>query len=105
MPSGDIEGHQGSDGRFYVLDFARTFPSEARLVGDPEEKGAFLYKLLRRELLRKNPVPLNPDSFTSTIVLFVSSHSSSVEQPGPESHRARHQHQDCDGSAPDPDHP
>lgn len=64
---GDIEGHRGSDGRFYVLDFARTFPSEARLSGDPEEKGAFLFKLLRRELLKTNDVPLNPDSFTSSL--------------------------------------
>jgi hypothetical protein len=27
----DIEGHKGSDGKYYVLDFARTFPPEAPL--------------------------------------------------------------------------
>jgi hypothetical protein len=35
---GDIEGHKGTDGRYYVLDFARVFPPEARLNGDPSEK-------------------------------------------------------------------
>jgi len=25
---GDIEGHAGEDGRYYVLDFARLFPPE-----------------------------------------------------------------------------
>ena len=49
-----------------MLDFARTFPTEARLADDPLEKGAMLYKLLRPELVKANPVPLNPDSFTRT---------------------------------------
>ena len=35
---GDIEGHKGLDGRYYVLDFARTFPPEGRLTGDPSEQ-------------------------------------------------------------------
>ena len=26
---GDIEGHRGKDGRYYLLDFARTLPPEA----------------------------------------------------------------------------
>jgi hypothetical protein len=30
---GDIECHLGKDGKFYVLDFARTFPPEAILPG------------------------------------------------------------------------
>lgn len=62
---GDIEGHRGSDGLYYVLDFARTFPPEARLLGDPHEKGAVLHKLLRPEFVRDNPKPLNSDAFTS----------------------------------------
>lgn len=28
---GDLEGHLGTDGRFYVLDFARVFPPQALL--------------------------------------------------------------------------
>src|SRR5262245_34355686 len=74
---GDIEGHLGYDSRFYVLDFARTFPPEARLKGDPEERGAPLYKLLRPELVRLNLVPLNPDAFTSANLALVSSTSRS----------------------------
>lgn len=27
----DIEGHKGTDNKYYVLDFARTFPPEAPL--------------------------------------------------------------------------
>jgi hypothetical protein len=26
---GDIEGHKGLDGRYYLLDYARLFPSQA----------------------------------------------------------------------------
>lgn len=39
--AGDIEGHLGYDQRYYVLDFARTFPAEARLAGDPAEPVPF----------------------------------------------------------------
>jgi len=30
---GDIEGHLGRDGKFYLLDFSRLFPPEAPLKG------------------------------------------------------------------------
>lgn len=62
---GDIEGHIGKDNKFYILDFARTFPPEAILPGDKQkEKGRVLYKLLRPELVVSNPIPLSSDAFT-----------------------------------------
>jgi hypothetical protein len=61
---GDIECHLGKDGKFYVLDFARTFPPEAILPGTTPQKGQILFKLLRPELVKSNPVPLSSDSFT-----------------------------------------
>jgi hypothetical protein len=80
---GDLEGHY-AEGSFYILvsishnsplhgdgvltllkDFARLFPPEApSLRAPPSEKRAFLYKLLRPELVLSNPVPLSSDSFT-----------------------------------------
>jgi len=58
----DIEGHQGLDGRYYVVDTARLFPPSTpiRLV-----KGCHLYKLLRPELVRSNPLPLSSDAFAA----------------------------------------
>ncbi|KAL6065225.1 Clu domain-containing protein (Fragment), variant 2 [Balamuthia mandrillaris] len=60
----DIEGHLGRDGRFYVLDYARTFPPEKPSLERRTRKGIILYNLLRPELVRQNPVPLSPDAFT-----------------------------------------
>ena len=40
----DIEGHKGHDGRYYLLDFSRTFPPENP---SPSEKFSHLYKMLR----------------------------------------------------------
>lgn len=40
----DIEGHICSDSRFYVLDFARTFPPTF-----PVQRREYLYKLMRPE--------------------------------------------------------
>ena len=42
----DIEGHCGRDGRFYLIDFARVFPSEY-FTNSTAKPGQFLYKLLR----------------------------------------------------------
>jgi hypothetical protein len=61
---GDIEGHMGLDGRFYLLDFARYMPPEP-----PSAPGSILYKLLRPELVRQFGSafnkPLSPDAFSS----------------------------------------
>lgn len=63
---GDLEGHMGTDGKFYVLDAARTLPPEG-----PDENPEFredrqvYYKLLRPEFVRKWNQPLCSDAFTS----------------------------------------
>lgn len=63
---GDLEGHLGTDGKFYVLDAARTLPPEG-----PDENPEFredrqvYYKLLRPEFVRKWTQPLCSDAFTS----------------------------------------
>lgn len=44
---------------FYVLDTHRLFPPE-----EPIDKKCYLYRLLRPELVKNNPVPLSGDSFS-----------------------------------------
>lgn len=61
---GDIEGHKSREGEFYVVDFARVFPPEAAIPGDPKEPGRILYKLLRPELVSRYPLPLSSDALT-----------------------------------------
>lgn len=74
---GDIEGHLGVDGRYYVLDFARLAPPEPTAVtyvlqrSPPltyfrfsSERGAFLYRLLRMELVHNNETPLSCDAYS-----------------------------------------
>jgi len=57
----DIEGHKGMDGRSYIVDTARLFPPAPPIRG---VRGCHLYKLLRKELVRTNPVPLSSDAFS-----------------------------------------
>lgn len=57
----DIEGHKGMDGRAYIVDTARLFPPAPPIRG---VRGCHLYKLLRKELVRTNPVPLSSDAFS-----------------------------------------
>lgn len=60
----DLEGHVGTDGNFYLCDFARTFPP-----ADPNGvAGRFLYRLLRPEFVKKYRVPLSSDSFLASQV-------------------------------------
>ena len=71
---GDIEGHMGRDGRFYVVDTARLFPPR---TPTPGARGCILYRLLRPELVRKFGRPLSSDAFSrvggflSSIEIFV----------------------------------
>jgi len=58
----DIEGHQGKDGKFYVVDTARIWPCE---TPDCSVKGGFLFKLLRGEFVSKYGAPLSSDAFTA----------------------------------------
>eukprot|EP01132_Coremiostelium_polycephalum_P009238 gene9238-11318_t len=60
----DLEGHQGFDGRYYMLDFARLFPPEAPKKGI---KMGHLYRLLRPEFVRNYKTPLCSDSFSRFI--------------------------------------
>lgn len=59
----DIEGHIGTDNRFYALDFARvmppTYPTKSINMNQ------YLYNLFRPEFVKKYKVPLNPDSFSN----------------------------------------
>ncbi len=59
---GDIEGHLGFDGRYYVLDFGRVYPCEA--PGASSSPGSIFYQLLRPELCRQSKVALCSDAFT-----------------------------------------
>ena len=73
----DMEGHRGLDGRFYLLDFHRTFcpqpPSPTtetkwKNTAAGAGKNKHLYQLLRPELIRKSPVPLSSDAYSSVSV-------------------------------------
>eukprot|EP01129_Flabellula_baltica_P012033 TRINITY_DN5373_c0_g1_i1.p1 TRINITY_DN5373_c0_g1~~TRINITY_DN5373_c0_g1_i1.p1 ORF type:complete len:726 (-),score=148.54 TRINITY_DN5373_c0_g1_i1:468-2645(-) len=63
--AGDIEGHLGKDSRYYLLDFARSFPPECP---DPNPERKFprqeYFQMLRPEFVRLWPKPLCPDAFT-----------------------------------------
>lgn len=59
----DIEGHIGTDNRFYVLDLARLMPPTA-----PDKSKAasqYLFRLFRPEFLRSYKCPLSPDAFSN----------------------------------------
>jgi len=58
----DLEGHRGTDGRFYLLDFSRTFPCEAPISRLP---GINLTRLFRPEFVRSYKSPLCPDAYSS----------------------------------------
>lgn len=55
----DLEGHQGSDGRQYLLDFARVAPPTP-----PTRPGENLYRLFRMEFVRQYHTPLSSDGFS-----------------------------------------
>eukprot|EP01104_Vermistella_antarctica_P014754 TRINITY_DN469_c0_g2_i1.p1 TRINITY_DN469_c0_g2~~TRINITY_DN469_c0_g2_i1.p1 ORF type:complete len:931 (-),score=200.38 TRINITY_DN469_c0_g2_i1:64-2856(-) len=67
----DIEGHYGRDGRYYLLDFARTMPPELPDLGRKDFRTSHLFRLLRAELVCTNPLPLCPDAFSG----FIFSHN------------------------------
>lgn len=63
---GDMEGHVGKDGRYYLIDLARLLPPEAPDVGKTRKSTGRepYYELLRLELIRSSKQPLSSDSFT-----------------------------------------
>ncbi|EAL69344.1 hypothetical protein DDB_G0276089 [Dictyostelium discoideum AX4] len=71
----DIEGHLGSDNRFYLLDFARLSPPEP-----PKHRGSYLYKLLRLELVRKYQKPLCSDAFSPMSSIDIDMHNVEVQE-------------------------
>jgi hypothetical protein len=58
----DLEGHYSStDRRHYLVDFSRALPPDVTSLRHHE----FVFaRLLRPELVMRNPVPLNPDAFS-----------------------------------------
>jgi hypothetical protein len=56
----DIEGHEGTDGRFYVIDLARVFPPAA----EEGVRRTYLYRLLRPEFVKTYHKPLSSDAFS-----------------------------------------
>ena len=69
--AGDVEGHRGNDGRYYLLDLARAYPPIDRRVmnhlpvlGQPEFFRVFRPEFL--QLLRQVKLPpLSPDALTN----------------------------------------
>lgn len=59
----DVEGHKGTDNRFYLLDLARlmppTFPNKSKVSSQ------YLFRLFRPEFVRSYKIPLSPDSFSN----------------------------------------
>ena len=86
--AGDVEDHYGHDGRYYLLDLARTFPPESpndtpHLIAHPQ---AVFFRLLRPEFLQilKNTnalPPLNSDGLTNWARLEpnVQSHNADIK--------------------------
>jgi hypothetical protein len=57
----DLEGHLGSDGRFYCCDSARIFPPLPPVRSIP---GSHLTRLMRPALVITNASPISSDAFT-----------------------------------------
>eukprot|EP01119_Soliformovum_irregulare_P004749 TRINITY_DN1583_c0_g2_i2.p1 TRINITY_DN1583_c0_g2~~TRINITY_DN1583_c0_g2_i2.p1 ORF type:complete len:871 (-),score=219.97 TRINITY_DN1583_c0_g2_i2:150-2762(-) len=62
---GDLEGHLGTDGRYYVCDFGRLFPCEDPAYRNTENKRVVFCTPLRPEFVKFYPRPLCSDAFTS----------------------------------------
>ncbi|KAL6066162.1 Clu domain-containing protein [Balamuthia mandrillaris] len=67
---GDLEGHIGQDGNYYILDLARLFPPEfPERATDSRSlrinQRAIFYNLLRPEFVYENSVPLSSDTFSA----------------------------------------
>ena len=58
----DLEGHCGTDGRYYLLDFSRLFPPESPSAA---HRMGHLYQLLRPEFVRMYERPLCSDAYSS----------------------------------------
>eukprot|EP01114_Cavostelium_apophysatum_P011844 TRINITY_DN2636_c0_g1_i2.p1 TRINITY_DN2636_c0_g1~~TRINITY_DN2636_c0_g1_i2.p1 ORF type:complete len:1423 (+),score=460.75 TRINITY_DN2636_c0_g1_i2:227-4495(+) len=63
----DIEGHHGFDGRYYAIDFSRSFPP---MDPDKSNKNAHLFRLFRPEFVKKYETPLCPDAFSGFVANY-----------------------------------
>jgi len=77
----DIEGHYGTDGRFYLLDLARTYPP----VSPRLTKGAqnsHLYSLFRSEFINKYNRALCSDAYSGFILHDpeMATHNAEIDQ-------------------------
>lgn len=57
----DLEGHRGSDGRYYLLDFSRVFPP---ITPVRDVVGGHLFQMFRSEFLDSWLVPLSSDAYS-----------------------------------------
>ena len=82
--AGDVEGHLGTDGRYYLLDLARCCPPESPAVSAPLSPRSVLYRLLRPELLQllkaDGEPPLSCDAFTQWGATEADLHNARVTQ-------------------------
>eukprot|EP01117_Protostelium_nocturnum_P014543 TRINITY_DN5541_c0_g1_i4.p1 TRINITY_DN5541_c0_g1~~TRINITY_DN5541_c0_g1_i4.p1 ORF type:complete len:905 (-),score=337.74 TRINITY_DN5541_c0_g1_i4:2149-4863(-) len=58
----DVEGHDGKDGRFYLIDFARCFPPID--FSSSSIPNSHLFRLFRPEFVRRYSKPLCPDTYS-----------------------------------------
>jgi len=60
----DVEGHRGKDGKYYLLDFSRTFPP---CPPSKEIQGSHLFRLFRPEFVLDYPKRLCSDAFSGFV--------------------------------------
>ena len=80
--AGDVEGHKGDDGRYYILDLARSFPPEQ--PSRSTQPQAALYRLLRPELLQllkaEGTPALSSDAYTRWGAEAAEMHNARVDE-------------------------
>ena len=79
----DVEGHVGSDGRFYIIDTARLFPPTVPGgAGMLKRKGGFMVELFRPEFLKTfcSKTPLSSDAFSWFGRLDYNEHNNEVRR-------------------------
>ncbi|PRP88174.1 hypothetical protein PROFUN_03997 [Planoprotostelium fungivorum] len=72
----DCEGHEGLDGRFYLVDVSRLFPPS--YLPTRKVHGSVWYRLFRPQFLKKYRRPLSSDAFSSMGVHMQEIHNRDV---------------------------
>jgi hypothetical protein len=85
--AGDVEGHLGQDGRYYLLDLGRTRPPESPLICShlPHSQQSIFSRLLRAEFLQylrreKLSPALSPDSLSGWGECGARDHNADIHQ-------------------------